>query len=144
MKSKWSVIVEFSKGVVAGGSLFFLMGCAATQLKPGAERIILSKNAAPKGCKFVAALVGNQGGSFAGGWTSNKNLAQGAMNDIRNQALEAGANYVQLETDRAGSTGSGSISGSGGFLYGSSHSAQTDVTMSGNAYKCNPTDIGLE
>lgn len=112
-----------------------LLACAATALKPGAERIIVTRNRAPKGCKFLGAVVGEQGGSFTGGMTSNKNLAQGALNDMRNKAMELGANYVQLETDRAGVTGSGG--------YYSSHQQQTDVTNTGNAYKCKDADIGL-
>lgn len=112
-----------------------LAGCAATALRPGAERIIVTKKEAPKSCKFLGAVMGEQGGSFAGAYTSNANLAQGALNNMRNNALELGANYVQLETDRAGQTG-------GGSRYGM-HMGQTDVTMTGNAYRCNPEDIGL-
>jgi hypothetical protein len=127
------------------GTLAMLTGCAATALRPGAERIIVTKKDAPKGCKFLGAVVGEQGGSFSGGLTSNRNLAQGAWNDIRNKAYDLGANFVQLETERAGVTGSGygSTSPYSGYS-SSSHSAQTDVTMTGNAYRCNPADIGLE
>lgn len=115
-----------------------IAGCAATALKPGAERIIVSKKEAPKGCKFLGAVVGEQGGSFTGAYTSNKALAEGSLNDMRNKAMDLGANYVQLETERAGVTGSG-----GGYRYGGGHMGQTDVTMTGNAYRCNPDDIGL-
>ncbi len=119
-------------------------GCSAIQLTPGAERIIASKNPAPKGCKFLGSVIGSQGGAFVGGYTSNKNLAEGSMNDLRNKAAGMGANYVQLETDRAGVTGSGSGSVSYGHGFMSSHQAQTDVTLTGNAYYCKPEDIGLE
>ena len=79
-------------------------------------------------CKFVGTLVGNQGGSFDGPFTSNRTLAQGAMNDLKNQAQQAGANYVLLETTTAGNTVSGGRhSMSGG---------QTDVTHVGNAFVC--------
>ena len=109
-----------------------LQGCAATALNPAAARVIVSKNPHPKSCKFLGTLVGNQGGSFLGGITSNRNLAQGSMNDIKNQALGLGANYVELETDRAGSTSSRRSGG------------QTDVTLTGNAYNCPPAEIGLD
>lgn len=109
--------------------------CSATELKPGADRILVSPNAAPKGCHFLGAIVGEQGGSLTGGLTSNANLTQGAMNDMRNKALDLGANYVQMVTNHAGNTGSGS-------MYSSS-TQQTDVTNTGNAYKCKPDDIGL-
>ena len=139
--NKRSVI---SNGLAAAFVLVLMSGCSAIQLKPGAERILVSRNPAPKGCKFVGAIIGEQGGSMAGGFTSNKNLALGALNDMRNNAMALGANYVQLESDRAGVTGSGSMSAGSGGLFGSSHSGQTDVTQTGNAYKCNPADIGLE
>lgn len=112
-----------------------LAACSATELQPGAERIIVSKKEAPKGCKFLGAVIGEQGGAIGGAWTSNKNLAEGALNDMRNKALGMGANFVQLETNQAGVTGSGSFY---------SHSQQqTDVTNTGNAYKCPPEEIGL-
>src|SRR5262249_48343821 len=116
----------------------FLFACAATTLNSGAEKIIVSHQAAPKTCKFAGQVLGEQGGALTGGWTSNKNLAQGAMNDMRNKALELGANYVVLEESKAGNTMSGS--GSNGIF--SASSQQTDVTQVGNAYKCPPADIG--
>ena len=121
-----------------------IQACSAIPLSPGAERVILSRNPAPKGCKFLGSVVGSQGGAFTGGFTSNKNLAEGALNDMRNKGFQLGANYVQIETDRAGVTGSGSISTSQYGLFGASSSEQTDVTQTGNAYRCNPADIGLE
>ena len=132
--------IDFKKvGFVLTLSLI-IQGCSSIPLTPGAEKVIVTRNPAPKGCKFLGTVVGSQGNFFTGTYTSNKNLAEGALNDIRNKGLELGANYVQIETDRAGVTGSGG-SGSGGGAF-SSH--QTDVTQTGNAYRCNPADIGLE
>ncbi len=116
-------------------SALLLGACAATPLVPGAERVIVSPNPPPKSCRFKGMVIGEQGGSFTGGFTSNKRLAEGAMNDMRNKALEIGANYVQLQTTRAGQTGSGSLT--------HSSSQQTDVTNTGNAYQCPPKAIGL-
>ncbi len=113
----------------------FMGGCSAVKVKAGAERVIVSKTPAPKGCKFMGTVVGEQGGSLSGAWTSNKNLALGAMNDMKNKAFDLGANYVSLENSTAGNTMSGGSYGFGG--------GQTDVTHAGNAYKCNPKDIGL-
>ena len=48
------------------------------------------------------------------------------MNDLKNKAAELGANYVQIETDRAGNT----MSGGFGYFEGQ----QTDVTLTGNAF----------
>ncbi len=83
--------------------------------------------------------MGSQGNAIVGGVKSNRKLALGAMNDLRNEALALGANYVQLETNQAGMTGGGgTLNGSGG-----SSLQMTDVTNVGNAYTCNPEEIGL-
>lgn len=73
-------------------------------------------------------MIGEQGGSATGGMTSNKNLAEGAMNDMKNKAHALGGNYVVLEDSRAGNTISGSKAGISG--------GQTDVTNIGNAFRC--------
>jgi hypothetical protein len=106
----------------------FAAGCAATQLHPGAERVLVSHTPAPSDCRFVGTVVGDQGGALTGPLTSNRNLAEGAFNDLKNRAQEMGANYVTLESSTAGNTISGnrrSISGQ-----------ETDVTHVGNAFIC--------
>lgn len=116
-----------------------LAGCSSIPLEPEAQKIIVSPNQVPNGCKYLGQVVGNQGNFFSGGYTSNKNLEEGAMHDIKNKASKLGANYVQLITSRAGATGS--ISGSEtGFGGGTS---QTNVTNLGNAYRCPPAKINL-
>jgi len=117
-----------------------MSGCAAKAIRPGAERVIVSRQSAPKTCKFKGQVLGEQGGAIWGGLTSNKNLALGAMNDIRNNAMELGANYVVLEDSRAGQT----ITGSGSNGFSSASGQQTDVTQVGNAYLCPAGEIGLE
>lgn len=119
-------------------------GCASIPMDPKAARVIASPNAAPKECKYVGQVVGNQGNFFTGGFTSNNNLEEGAMNDLRNKANRLGANYIQLVTSRAGVTGStsGAFDGHGGYMSGGSQ--QTNVTNLGNAYSCPPKLIGLE
>jgi uncharacterized protein YbjQ (UPF0145 family) len=109
-------------------ALSFTPGCGATALNPGAERVMVS-HLPPRGdCKFVATLVGQQGDAIAGKFTSNRDLAEGAMNDMKNQAQTAGANYVLLETTTAGNT----MSGGPNYVSGQ----QTDVTHVGNAFIC--------
>lgn len=115
-------------------------GCSATQIRPEANRVIVTHQAAPKGCKFLGSVVGEQGGSLTGGWTSNKNLQQGALNDMKNKAYDLGGNYVVLENTNAGNTTSGGFGSSGGSFSGQ----QTDVTHMGNAYKCAEGDIGAK
>lgn len=131
-------LVKFSAlGILATAGLF---GCAAIPLSPQANRVIASKSPAPKGCKYLGSLVGSQGGALVGAWTSNARLAEGAMNDLKNKASNMGANYVQIEGDRAGMTGSGYADA----YSGSSSLQQTDVTFNGNAYRCDPREIGLD
>jgi len=103
-------------------------GCAATSLNRGAERVMVTKATAPAGCVYLGSVVGEQGGSLSGAYTSNANLAEGAFNDMKNKAHAMGANYVVLENTQAGNTVSGSRSGVSG--------GQTDVTHIGNAFKC--------
>lgn len=120
-----------------------LASCASIPLDPQAARIIASPNPAPKSCKYLGQIVGNQGNFFTGDFTSNRNLEEGAMHDLKNQAVKIGANYIQLVTNRAGVTGS--MHGTTGYNgYVSGHSTQTNVTNLGNAYKCAPKTIGLE
>lgn len=113
-----------------------LPACAAVQLNPGAERVIVTRQAAPQGCRYLGSVIGEQGGSLTGKFTSNANLAEGALNDMKNKAHDLGGNYVTLEDTHAGNTISGdkdSISGQ-----------QTDVTHMGNAYSCPPQIVGLQ
>jgi uncharacterized protein YbjQ (UPF0145 family) len=114
-----------------------ISGCASIPLDQQASRVIASPNAAPKGCKYKGQVVGNQGNFFTGVYTSNKNLEEGAMNDLKNQASKMGANYIQLVTNRAGNTGNFDSTFGG-------HMAETNVTNLGNAYSCPPASIGLQ
>ncbi len=104
------------------------LGCAATQLNPGAERVLVTHAPAPRECRFAGTVIGDQGGSLSGPFTSNRNLAEGAVNDMKNKARDMGANYVVLETTTAGNT----ISGGPRDIHG----GQTDVTHMGNAFVC--------
>jgi uncharacterized protein YbjQ (UPF0145 family) len=109
-------------------ALSFVAGCAATALNPGAERVMVTHMPPRNDCKFVATLVGQQGDAIAGKFTSNRDLAEGAINDMKNQAQAAGANYVLIETTTAGNTMSGDHNHVSGM--------QTDVTHVGNAFVC--------
>ena len=123
-------------------SVFFLSlsACTAIQIEPGASRIIASPNPAPASCKYLGQVFGHQGNAFTGGFTSNRNLEVGAMNDLKNQASRLHANYIQIITSRAGVTGSYSSNSNG---YGSGSSEQTNITNVGNAYLCPSESIGL-
>lgn len=98
----------------------FIAGCASVSLEPQANRVFVSPNPPPKECHYLGQIVGNQGNFFTGTYTSNKNLEEGAMNDLKNKAHKLGANYVQIVTSRAGGN----------------YQNQTNVTNVGNAYAC--------
>jgi len=116
------------KLLIVLNSTLLVCACSSIELSPEASKVMVSPNPAPKGCKFVGQVVGNQGNFFTGDWTSNKNLEEGAMNDLKNKAVALNANYVQLVTNRAGDTGS--------WANGSGSMNQTNVTNLGNAYNC--------
>ncbi len=100
------------------------VGCQSTHLSRQAQQVILSPNAPSPACQYISSITGNQGNFVSGAVTSNKNLEQGAMNDLRNKAANLGANYVQMLGNRSGVTGH-----NGG-------QRQTNVIYTGNAYKC--------
>lgn len=116
-----------------------ISSCSSIPLAPQAKRVIVSPNKPSKKCKYLSQVVGNQGNFFTGAWTPNKNLEEGAMNDLKNQASKKGANYVQLVTNRAGTTGSFNslLDNYNGSIQ------QTNVTNLGNAYTCPAATIGL-
>jgi uncharacterized protein YbjQ (UPF0145 family) len=123
---EWPVHREWAMKVAAllVVLLSSVAGCAATELDPGAERVIVSRTPAAKECVYIGTVIGEQGGALTGPYTSNANLAEGAFNDLKNEAHARGANYVVLEDTHAGTTQS------------RGSSTQTDVTHVGNAYKC--------
>ena len=101
-----------------------IASCSSTKLNLGAEKIKVVTET-PKDCKFIGQVIGSQGNWFSGGVTSNRALEEGAMNDMINKTHKMGGDTLHLLTNRAGVTGDG---------YGGS--SQTNVTMTGAAYKC--------
>lgn len=105
-----------------------LSGCSADSLSPGAGKVRITNSEPGKECTYLGDVTGNQGNFFTGGFTSNSNLETGARNDLKNQAANMGGNVVSILTQRAGQTGS---------LYdGSGSMEQTNVTLTGNVYRC--------
>ena len=139
-------------------SLFFLSAfvlstaaCKPVALSPEAERVLATRQPAPSHCKFLGTVVGTQGGAFSGKYTSNENLSVGAMNDLKNKAARLGANYVVIENALAGNTFSGggggvavATSNRSAFHFGGGGSGeQTDVTYTGNAFRCDDVQTAL-
>lgn len=106
-----------------------LTACQAIKLNPGAERVRLTHNEPGKECEFLGDITGNQGDFFTGGFTSNADLETGARNDLKNQAFNMGGNTIYILTQRAGETASYDSEHGGG-------SSQTNVTLTGNVYRC--------
>ena len=110
-------------------TILSLTACQAIRLNSGAELIRLTHNEPGKECEFLGDVSGNQGNFLIGKYTSNENLETGARNDIKNKALALGGNTIYLLTQRAGQSGSFDPEFGGGI-------AQTNVTLSGNVYRC--------
>jgi hypothetical protein len=79
-------------------SIAFLAACAAKQASPGAEKVFVSEEPPPTDCRFVGEVQGSQGNFWTAEFTSDRNILTGARNEMRNQALSLGANYVMVET----------------------------------------------
>jgi hypothetical protein len=96
------------------------LACSTPALSPAASHVAVSRNPAPTACSPMGYLVGEGGGTFGGGWISNDQLIEYAMNDLRNKAAEQGANYVQSDPPQLGN-GKGTT---------------TTATITGTAYRC--------
>lgn len=106
-----------------------LSACASTKLNQDAALIRLTHvEPSAEKCQFLGDITGSQGDFIFGSFTSNRNLETGARHDLKNQAQAMGGNVVYLLTQRAGQTGSFSKHG------GSQE--QTNVTLTGNVYRC--------
>ena len=112
-------------------SLVFLSACAAKQASPGAERVFVSDQPPPAGCHYMGEVQGSQGNFWTSDFTSDRNLLTGARNEMRNQALSLGANYVMVETQsHSQNTARHSLGGT----YAS--------VIIGNAYACPAKSLG--
>ena len=94
--------------------------CSTAGLTSAGARVVASPNPPPAGCVEVKHLAGEGGGTFGGEFISNDDLVEYALNDLRNRAAEAGANYVQHDPPTLGS-GDGTT---------------TTATISGTAFTC--------
>ncbi|MBT0586132.1 DUF4156 domain-containing protein [Alteromonas oceanisediminis] len=106
-----------------------LSACSSMPLDPNAKLVRLTNNEPTNECVFLGDVTGNQGDFFTGEFTSNADLETGARNDIKNKAYNMGGNVVYLLTERAGQSGAYDPKYGGG-------TSQTNVTLSGNVYRC--------
>lgn len=106
-------------------AILLLAACAPIALNnTGATAVRLTHNEPGPPCKFLGDVTGSQGDFLLGGITSNADLETGARNDLKNKAAAMGGNVVYVLTSRAGQTGT------------KDNLAQTNVTLSGNVYRC--------
>lgn len=106
-----------------------ITACSAVPIQQAASKIRLTHNEPSDRCEFLGDITGSQGDFFSGPFTSNEDLETGARNDLKNKAMQLGGDTIYLLTQRAGQTGHYDNDLGGG-------SQQTNVTLSGNVYKC--------
>ncbi len=106
-----------------------ISACTAVPIQQAASKVRLTHNEPSEECTFLGDITGSQGDFFSGPFTSNADLETGARNDLKNKAMELGGDTIYLLTQRAGQTGHYDPEFGGG-------NQQTNVTLSGNVYKC--------
>lgn len=89
------------KLLITLAAALFVSGCSSLSLDTRANRVVVSTHKPPIGCKYIAKIV--------------------ATNDLKNQAIKLGGNYVQLVR---------------------THGANSEVKV-GKAYVCVPSRIGF-
>ena len=114
-----------TNGMRTGAILLLLTGCAAKPLSPAAHSILLSADQPEQQCVFVGEVQGSQGNFWTSEFTSDRNLINGARNELRNAAFSLNANYVKIETE---SLSHNTAHDSLGGVY--------SVVLIGNAYRC--------
>ncbi|MCW8328122.1 DUF4156 domain-containing protein [Photobacterium sp. SDRW27] len=104
------------KALIGLASLL-LMGCETTELYSHSENVRIRWDASERleSCIDKGTVIGSEGSWYSFWFISNKALTDGALNDLKNQAAELGANTVDLYSPKP---------------FG------TSVTLMGNAYHC--------
>jgi hypothetical protein len=84
-----------------------ILSACAVAIKPGAEKIPVNKADPAPGCSELGTVKGS----------SSRNDVESVKNEMRNKALDLGANYIRMDT----------LSGVPGY---------TATVITGTAYKC--------
>ncbi len=104
---------------------FLLVACSTTPLQKEAQSTRLFFNPEEvKGCEYLGEIIGSEGQWYSSWLTSNRSLAMGALNDLRNNAQMKGADTIFIPSNL--------------LLF------RTSVTFIGQAYKCNKKGNGKE
>lgn len=80
--------------VILALATFVFVGCSAKNLTPSGQMVRVVREKPQGDCRELGDVVGSQGNWVTGGYTSNKNLVEGSMNDMRNQAAGMGATHI--------------------------------------------------
>jgi hypothetical protein len=100
-----------------------LLACSTTPLKKEAKSIRIFFNAEEvKECEYLGEVIGSKGHWYSSWLISNRSLARGAMNDLKNSAQRIGADSIFIPTNL--------------LLF------KTSVTFIGQAYNCHRQRIG--
>lgn len=80
--------------------IFFLTGCTAQPLIQDAEavKVMLTHKPAAE-CTYLGEVIGSQGHWYDFMFTPNTELAQGAINDMKNQTLAMGGNTIYISQE---------------------------------------------
>ena len=110
-------------GIAAVGCLvavgMLVASCKTARLTEAGAQVAASPNPPVPGCQPLGSLTGKAGGD-AGAYISEQDLTTYALNDLRNQAANLGANYVQHSPPAKEATGS----------------TVTSISFAGTAYRC--------
>ncbi len=78
-----------------------LSSCSAIPIEDKAKSVrIIPYPENIKGCEYIKEAFGLQGNIISYWFTSNTKLVNGALNDLKNKAAEAGGNVIVFEEDR--------------------------------------------
>lgn len=106
--------------IVSAASLMLLAGCAAKAINPNAQQVRILDKVPENKCKYIGEAIGSQGNFFTGAYTTDENLQQGALNELKNKAANMGGNAIVLVSNQAGLT----------------QGSQRNITSVGNVYSC--------
>lgn len=98
----------------------FLSACSVVQLKPESSHVVFAADSEQvRNCQYLGEVIGTEGHWYNSLFISNRTLMQAALDDIRNQATEKGADTIYMKEP---------------YTFG------TSVTMLGFSYRCQPAN----
>lgn len=80
--------------------LLLLTGCAAKSVDTAGLKVKTTREKPTGNCAELGDVTGAQGNWFTGPYTPNKNLYEGAVNDLRNQAGKMGGTHVWIHENK--------------------------------------------